>query len=312
MTTHYGDDMRHLASAPVVVGADGSADSDAAVVWAAATAVQRGRSLRIVHGLNLPNLERTLEPYGLLQPPVLESLRAHGAQLAEHAREIALEAAPGLRVETEVSPDEPVRLLLRYGQAAHMVVLGGSGAGGLAAHLGSILLAVTSHAAGAVVVVRSDPDSGGRVGGDGPVVVGVDGGPVSDAAIGAAFEEAAERGTELVAVHVWNDANFGNYLSDPYLMFPTPVIEVTEQALLAERLAGWAEKFPEVSVTRTVYPSRATRALLDCSATARLLVVGSRGRGRVLGALLGSTSNALVQHAKCPVMVVHPDERHRS
>jgi len=49
--------------------------------------------------------------------------------------------------------------------------------------------------------------------------------------------------------------------------------------------------------------------LLDCSAQAQLLVVGSRGRGGFRGLVLGSVSAALLGHAACPVIVVRP-ERH--
>jgi nucleotide-binding universal stress UspA family protein len=46
------------------------------------------------------------------------------------------------------------------------------------------------------------------------------------------------------------------------------------------------------------------RTLLDAATTARLLVVGSRGRGGFTGMTLGSTSHALLHHCPCPVAVV--------
>ena len=68
-----------------------------------------------------------------------------------------------------------------------------------------------------------------------------------------------------------------------------------------------AMKYPDVGVTRKVDHSGPARMLTKYSTFAQLVVVGSRGRGGFSGLLLGSTSSALVQHAHCPVMVVHPD-----
>ncbi|RDI51144.1 universal stress protein family protein [Nocardia mexicana] len=91
---------------------------------------------------------------------------------------------------------------------------------------------------------------------------------------------------------------------------PVPVTDVgeMERAILAERMAGWSEKYPDVRVTRRKYLSDPVTVLQHWSGSAQLVVVGSRGRGGFLGMLLGSTSNSLVQHAKCPVMVVHPEK----
>lgn len=305
MSTGFSDEVRHLASAPVVVGVDGSEAADAPVVWAAVTAADRGRDLRIVHGIDLKALRRIFEPYDALEPPVLDALRVRGHELVNRCAQRARDAAPGLRVDTEVSESDAIGLLLRYAPTAHLTALGASGASGLAAHVGSTMLMVSSHARGVVVVVRTDPDSGGRVRSQGPVVVGVDCAAAGEAALGAAFEEAAERDAELVAVHVWNDMNLGQYAGEPDMLFPVPEVEVTEQALVAERLAGWQEKYPEVLVDRRVYPTGPAETLLAWSRSAQLLVVGSRGRGALRSLLLGSTSNALVQHAQCPVMVVH-------
>ncbi|WP_067903203.1 universal stress protein [Nocardia vaccinii] len=308
-STRFGDDVRHSVTAPVVVGVDGSEAADAAVTWAAETAAQRGRELRIVHGLDLVEMRRVFEPYDVLEPSVFDTMRARAADLVTRCAQHALETAPGLRVRTEVSEADPVQMLLEYGATAHLVVLGACGATGLAAHVGSTMLAVTSHAEGVVVVVRGDPEAEGRVRREGPVVVGLDCGPAGEPALAVAFEEAAERRAELVAVHVWDDMNFGRYAGESNALFPVPNVEVREEALVAERLAGWQEKYPEVLINHRIYPTDAAATLLAWSRSARLVVSGSRGRGRLASILLGSTSNALVQHAQCPVMVVHPDDR---
>ena len=77
--------------------------------------------------------------------------------------------------------------------------------------------------------------------------------------------------------------------------------------LLAERLAGWSEKYPDVTVERAICrrPS-AAEVLLAQAAHAQLVVVGTGGRGALTGLVLGSVSQALLHHAPCPVAVIRP------
>ena len=79
--------------------------------------------------------------------------------------------------------------------------------------------------------------------------------------------------------------------------------------LLAERLAGWQEKFPEVAVRRVVAAGHPGHVLLGYAQRAQLIVSGTRGHGNVAGGCLGSTSHRLVQHAECPVLVARPQAR---
>ncbi|MCX4092437.1 universal stress protein [Nocardia sp. alder85J] len=306
MDRQHNDDPHHLASAAVVAGIDGSQASETALMWAADMADRCGRELRIVHSLALNRLAEVYNRYDVSIPAVLDAMRTTGEVYTGKAVAAVRRRYPRLRVSSVVSEDDPGPLLVRSSAGAYRVVIGTTGASGWASHLGSIVLAVTSHAHGAVVVVRTDPDAGKQVRAEGPVVVGVDGDPVGEPALAAAFEEAAERGAELVVVHVWADINLGKYADDPYLLESFSAIAVTEEALLAERLAGWQEKYPEVAVTRMLYPLDPATVLIDWSTRAQLVVVGSRGRGGFRGLLLGSTSNSLVQHAHCPVMVVRP------
>jgi nucleotide-binding universal stress UspA family protein len=81
---------------------------------------------------------------------------------------------------------------------------------------------------------------------------------------------------------------------------------VTEHEVLAERLAGWPEKYPDVTVRRVVDRNAPVGSLLDHALGARMLVVGSRGHGGFAGMLIGSTSQALIRQATCPVLVVRP------
>ncbi|WP_280241125.1 universal stress protein [Nocardia abscessus] len=302
MSASLSDNPHHLASAAVVVGIDGSEHSDLAVQWAAETAARRGRRLLIVHGLDLATTQAVFGMYDLIVPAVAQRLREEGAARLACAERLARRVDPELRVDTELSPAHPATLLIERSESAHLVALG-AGEGGELAHVGSTLLAVTAHGHGEIVVVR-DTDSEQRIRTDGPVVVGVDGSPAAEAAVGAAFAEADLRGTSLVAVHGADDFTFRS-MSSTMELFPGRELETAAQLMLAEQLAGWQEKFPEVQVTREVSIVRTRNLLTVWSKSAQLLVVGSRGRGGFRSLVLGSISNFLVQHAHCPVMVAH-------
>ncbi len=141
----------------------------------------------------------------------------------------------------------------------------------------------------------------------GPVVVGVDGSPASESALAIAFDEASLRGADLVAVHTWIEFSSDSaYAYAHQFIVDWDVIETRERELLAERLAGWQERYPDVTVRRVVTRDRPVRCLLEHAADAQLLVVGSRGHSGLPGMLLGSTSQALIYHAPCPLLVVRP------
>ncbi|WP_109522689.1 MULTISPECIES: universal stress protein [Nocardia] len=301
-TRSENPDSRH--SAPIVVGVDGSEGSRLAVRWAAEAAARRHRPLLIVHGIDLLMVSSTAGGHDVMAPSVIDAVRTHGTTVVGEAAETARQVASGLDVETELSDESPTRLLIDYSRTAHLVVLGATGNAGAFAHLGSTLLAVTSHGHGSIVVVRTD-DPDRKLRDEGPVVVGVDGSPVSEAAVAAAFAEASARGAELVAVHSWSDWDAGQFAGKRSSAVDVNQLETAEFAILAERTAGWQEKYPDVRVIRKVYLAGPSAQLMQWSMSAQLVVVGSRGRGGFTGLLMGSTSNFLVQHAHCPVLVAH-------
>ncbi|GAB2672382.1 universal stress protein [Nocardia goodfellowii] len=297
------DDPHRLASAPIVVGTDGSEGAERAVRWAAEIAARRGRRLLIAHGLDIAASQALIAASGIVAP-VGQITGARAERVLDSARRLALLAAPGIEIETETSDLSPGKLLVELSESANLVVLGGTGRAGTLAHLGSTVLAVTSRGHGDIVVIRAAPGQEPRT--SGPVVVGVDGGPVSSAAVATAFAAAAERGTDLVAVHCWSEWHYGEILDEARAAALQKTLEAEEDAVLAERLAGWSEKYPDVQLTRDVSVSGPTDRLLHWSTSAQLVVVGSRGRGGFRGLLLGSTSSFLVQRAECPVLVAHP------
>jgi nucleotide-binding universal stress UspA family protein len=290
----------------ITVGVDGSAGSTAAVAWAAEVASRRHLELRIVHGLQLAGLYYGGGISGVGAAQLFEAIQADGERAIAEARSLAASIGKDLVITTQLPNEPPVPMLIDESRHARMLVVGRSGTGGFTEMLvGGTAASVASHADCPVVVVRGRHD--GTVPGSGPVVVGVDGSPNSEQAVAVAFEEASLRGAPLVAVHAWNDVTYEDTRGTARILTQPEALEEDEERLLGQRLAGWQEKYPDVEITRRLVRDRPRHALIEASTTAQLVVVGSRGRGGFSGMLLGSTSQALVQHAGCPVIVVRPE-----
>ncbi len=296
----------NIVDRPVVAGVDGSGSALHAAHWAADEALRLGARLRLVHAIDVSALAWT-DKFGPSME-FFESLESDGRRQLDDAQASIRRAHPELTVDAEVRTIAPAHALVDLSGSARLVVLGSRGSGGFKGLLaGSTAIALVTHGHCPVAVIRGrtpgspPPDQG-------PVVVGVDGSPVSETALAAAFEESSLRGTDLVAVHAWVEfASDTSYAYARQLFVDWDRVESSEREILAERLAGWQEKYPNVMVRRVVRGGRPARCLLHEAEDAQLLVVGSRGRGGFAGMLLGSTSHALIHHASCPLLVVRAD-----
>lgn len=284
----------------VVVGTDGSESSLEAVAAAALEARRRGTALRVVHAFAWP-----VPHHPLGGPPQFPDadMRALTDPLTARAVERARTVAPHVPVSRTVAAGDALTVLAGQSRAAQLVVVGSRGTGGFGGLLlGSTGVGLAAHARCPVLVVRGRPDP------TGPVLLGVDGSPAAADAVAFAFDEAAVRGTGLVALHAWTTWNVPvpPPPEDPALpyAYERGMLAQDEERLLAEALAGGAERYPHVRVERRPVREATRPALIDASGQAQLLVVGARGRGGFTGLLLGSVSQAVLHHAHCPVAVV--------
>ncbi|HLU54810.1 MAG TPA: universal stress protein [Pseudonocardia sp.] len=283
----------------VVAGVDGSETALRAVRWAAAEAARRRVPLRVViafewthnHPIGRVNLGASYREI------MLNQARRHLADAAAAAEE----AVGGLEVEQQLVVGYPIPVLAAESERAQLVVIGDRGLGGVSGLLlGSVAAGLGTHAKSPLVVVRGEQDPEPAA----PIVVGVDGSPLSDPALGFAYEAAAARGVSLIALHAWRDVVSE---IDVAPLLDRDAIESEEAEVLAERLAGWGEKYPDVPVQRVVTRQRPAQALVEQSRRAQLVVVGSRGRGAFAGLALGSVSHAVLYRAHCPVAIVRVD-----
>lgn len=292
--------MSTVTRTGVVVGLDRSDPGRAAVEYAADLADRRHLELHLLYAFE--PAQYAVSPTIGWVPKIESVLRNSAQRVVDDTAEVLALLYPDLEVTSSVAAGSATEMLIEASQTAHTVVLGSRGSGGFAdLVIGSTTLHVASHAACPVIAVPGLPC------GEPPrhgVVVGVDGSEVSEAAIGYAFEEASDLDETLTAVHAWYDvAHAGVGLMMP-LGYDPAMAAREERLVLAESLAGWQEKFPDVEVRHSVVLGHPVPALVSSAARARLLVVGTRGRSSLRSLVLGSVSHGVLHHAVGPVAVV--------
>jgi nucleotide-binding universal stress UspA family protein len=134
----------------------------------------------------------------------------------------------------------------------------------------------------------------------GRIVVGIDGSPASARALDKAVTLATALNTYLELVTTWK------YPAE-YAAIPTEEWspERDAQEIIVEAAGTQFGENPPAWVSSSAREGTAAQQLIDASAGAEMLVVGSRGHSGVVGLLLGSVSSACAEKAHCPVLVVH-------
>jgi len=289
--------MRMTDRRTIVVGIDGSPGCEVAQRWAVGEARARKQPLRLVCAFTRSVNTESVAAY--VHHPVMSSEELR--ELAEHKMQTALDRIDrgGLAIAGSAVEGEAVDVLLKEAETASLVVVGSRQLQATGSFLlGSVGAQVAAHANCPVVVTRGPA---GYPAERSKVIAAVDASEQSEAVLGFAFDEASRHGLGLHAVLCW----YPSFLR---------VRNWTErgsgrgfeqaEAWLAEALAGWREKYPDVAVTTRVVDEHPVSGLVAESLAQYLLVVGKRGHGATTGTLWGSVSQGVLHHATCPVAVV--------
>lgn len=255
------------------------------VAWAAAEAAARDAELRLLTARPGP-----AAPDRYLPSDPAPAYRAGAEQELTEAAAYIKTNWPGLVVSTELATGPPAAVLRAAAEDADLLVVGADDASPfIEAISGSVpgdLL--TTAPCPLAVVPRRELTETKALPASAPVVVALDEHGTAQAAVAYAFAAAAASGRPLTVLHC---------------LPPGPR---DTSSSVARALIGFRELYPDVVVTDEIEHGDPRYVLTDLSRSAALLVLGSRGRGRLASGLFGSVSRHLIRHSGCPVVVARP------
>ena len=284
----------------VVVGVDGSEESLRAVEWAALEARRHSSTLRIV---SAPAVMPRMHACHVSPAEIAVALRGIAARALDAAITRSEEVAPGLPVETSLLSGPPALAVAESGSDASMLVVGARGAGGFTAMvLGSVSRYVATRASCPVIVAREERMAVHR-----EIAVGIRDPQDTTGTLAFAFEEAALRGADLVAVHTWLPSSWrpGTTRGTAGLS-PADLNRIAAETAsrVASLLEGWRVKYPDVRVRHDVIRGHPGHVLASYSARTDLVVLGRHDHPAGAGPGIGSTQHAVLDHAHGPVAVI--------
>ena len=272
----------------LVLGYDGSPESDEAARWAAGTALLRGESILamiVVEPMDSPRSQGWPESWW----SDIER-RAADTLAAGRATEVTIERRVG----------KPVHTLLEAARDASMLVLGSRGHNRVGEMVvGSVSQKAARHARCPVVVVRQRNAANAQ-----RIVVGTDDSEPSRRALDFACEQAAGTGQQVVMIRAWKPVTVP---VDKHGDVPPAMVSalLDEEEALVKSVAEQRGRFPDLDIEGEFIATAPGQALVDASNTATMVAVGSRGRAALTETVLGSVSHKVLHEAQCPVAVVH-------
>jgi nucleotide-binding universal stress UspA family protein len=279
---------------PVIVGVDTVPGMAAVVDWAADEAQRSGVRMHLVHAW-LP------QPFDMPEAQWNSQDREAAEKLLGELTARAAARQPDLHLSSGIVETEPLYALAALSRTARLLVLGARGSGGFPGLLaGSTSLRMAATAECPVVVVPESWEERST----GGVTVGVRGKDAADALLVFAFETAQRQRLPLRVVHAWRNPLVRGHGHAMPPVYEQGHVAAEQDRLVSEILAGWRQKYPDVEVTADVVRSGAAKRLVELSGTEQLLVVGRHGTPEGPVGRLGSVSQAVVHHTRCPVAVV--------
>jgi nucleotide-binding universal stress UspA family protein len=290
----------------VLLATDGSKDARAAAEYLKDFPLPGSATIRVMTVVTLP-------PSALDVPPVAafnESLLAEGRRVVEEACTLL---GPRAAVEERVIQGNPKEEIVRAAEEwpADLVVVGGRGLGGVRGFLlGSVSQTVARHVHCPVLVVK------GRARPLASVLIATDGSDGANEAIRFLLSLPLVRNTKVRLLSAVE--------STPYPASAPKMIRAQLKGMIAqlererraevEKVLDRAARELKARVTRltrsmpTGHPAREIVAAA-ASFDADLVVVGARGLGGMKRLLLGSVSERVLHHARCPVLIVKGTSR---
>lgn len=292
----------------ILVGVDGSKESLAAVEWAADRAIRAQAQLHVMCTYAIASYAAAALDggYAVLDD---EALRRGAQQIVDEAVKVA-QARGAVDAHGVVRPGDPAGILIEMSREVDLVVIGSRGGGGFADRLlGTVSSALPAHTHCPVVIVPRHT-SGKEFTPVERIVVGVDGSDVASSALKKSVREAELWGGRLTAVAAVPIASGGTMMSWlPTAVDRTALMEDIKESL--NKAVDSVLEGHELTVARHVLDGAAASLLIEFSTAVDMVVVGTRGHGGFAGVLLGSTSQTVIAHSTCPVMVVPSAHRDR-
>lgn len=275
----------------IVVGVDGSSPGRAALSWSVRRAALTGGVVMLTHVVD--------DEWGVTGSRLLEELNGEAEKMLAGEMDFARAENGSVQVESMLLSGNPMLELAMASTDADLVVVGTHKTGFLRGRVfGSRSLQLAAASTAPVAIV---PESAGnsRSG----IVVGVDGSPAALAAVtfGAREAHRTQEGLSLVGAWAARDGARDDELTQRDVLVKSAV----EKALMEARFQ--AQRLCRSSSIRVRQVNRAAaEALVDASATATMLVIGSSRRVDV-PLTLGSVAHDVLVNIAGPTVVVHAE-----